>query len=91
MNPLAVLGAARMLDEQRVQSRRELGAKTEQPDPYREVSDNRPAPLVGARRALGAHPRVLTSQHRICNGVALTMRPPRRGRSACAGRLAGLR
>jgi hypothetical protein len=57
MNPLAVLGAPTMLDQQRVENRRKLGTKTQQPHPYREVSDNRPAPCGGARRAKWSHPR----------------------------------
>jgi hypothetical protein len=55
MNPLAVLGAMPMLDEQPVENRGELDAKTEQPHPYRQVSDKRPAPVMGASRAVWSH------------------------------------
>jgi hypothetical protein len=52
MNPLAVFGATLMLDEQSVEGRRELAAQTEQTHPYREVSDKRPAPPLGASGAM---------------------------------------
>lgn len=56
MHPLAVLGTPYVFDEQRVESCGKLGAETEQPHPYREVSDKRPAPLVGASRTVSSHP-----------------------------------
>jgi hypothetical protein len=61
MDPLAVLGTPYVFDEQRVESCGKLGAETEQSHhPYREVSDKRPAPFMGASRTRSSHRRRAT-------------------------------